>query len=1012
MWGGLAAGASLMDTASVHAQQNPPSRGGFVTSLGQPPLWKWYGGVAAGRSYRETDGGSLGLLQLGVLRDVTNPVVGLFAMAGEVYAGHAQTAEYGLRALATSPYLGLTAGVDASLAHDEIRPLLRLRAPFRRGGIITRGGEIRLTWVPARQLTAGLSVPLRQPEVGRTRPRETRVRLDRPSPPVPAPPPDDARIVAALDRAQRSARQLASLTVPFLDHGGRRDRAMERLRRDTRAVAETLARLATASAPGAAVAEAERFHAALADAFDHASGITEPPAAVGSGGAAARSDDSGASRAVAVARELALEHVIFPYNRLLGLDRSKDTTREFAWAARGPFATWLLTRSGIPPERHDAVLGVFEAYLDLLESVREVVSDSWRDARLSWIPLQLALTPEQHDEQGELDELVSRAVGAPFLPGNRIRYLSNVEWQDELLAGVQRAEDYHVLWIHDIDGMNEDGDPDALTLRYIIEGYLATLARRIESYDRTGRLPVFMIFIDQYYYERHDTRPWLTLLERPLERDLDLGDGFEDMQDALDRALARLRRAVAGSRLLERHTAQYGRRWLQNRVKVHVNITNPADPSFWGNQFFPIFSLPDNLMRDHRKLAFYDITEEDPYRGSALFGGMGIGEHYSGPGWEDRGIVVNGPAALRAKGAALELLRSQGFDEDEIPYPLQPRPRPPDYDEVVASTAARERAAARVLQVHNHTGYLPKAINVAKATLYTLMPPGSVIIIPDSLWNSELWASMLVGSCLRGVRVFLISPSRANAPGKNDFLPMSRAHELMERLLIVREALAGPLRLAGGELHLGLYDSRLDVTDVRARALTALHGLEEHPAVRRLLPLSPEADSLISDADLLLRAHAGGVTDPPTPQLHAKIQLFATPQAWALLGQPELARLLRASLGNAGNPLGFVRPGGMTDIGTMGRLYDGHLDRLPPSDRSRAAVFLMIGSSNQDYRSVLVDGEVSVLVSGSGAARALPDFVSFLGLSTWIEARDELDARLPRYTGLRWWLSRMFRKSI
>lgn len=1007
----LVAWASLLPPPPLDAQTVPPSQGGLIRSLGQPPVWKWYGGIAAGRSFRPPESSSLGILQLGILRDITNPVIGLLALAGEVYAGHAASAEYGVRALATSPLLGISIGVDGSVRHDEIRPLLRLRAPVRRGGFITRGGEIRVTWVPGRQLTAGLSVPLRQPQVGRTRPRETRVRLERPTAPIRAALPDDPRLRDDLERARGSARRLATLTVPFLDQGGSRDHAMEWLGRDMGLITDTLLRLAADSEASAVVAEAKRFHTALASAFGRAAGVSgrDP-----SGGSETDHRDEGpGSAAAAAARAIALEHVIFPYDRLLGLDRTVDSARQFAWAARGPFATWLVTESGIPAGRHDAVLGVFEAYLDLIEAARETVSDAWDDARLSWIPLQLALTPEQHDEQRELDDLVSRAVGAPFVSGNDVRYLSNVEWQEELLRGVQRAEDYHVLWIHDIDGRSERGGPDSLTLRYVVEGYLETLARRASEYDRTGHLPAYFIFIDQYYYERHDTRRWLALLEHPLDRDLDLGSGGRQMQSSLDRALASLREAVAGSRLLARHTAQYGREWLENRIKVHVNITNPADPSFWGNQLFPIFSLPDNLMRDHRKLAFYDITEEDPYRGAALFGGMGIGEHYSGPAWEDRGIAVKGPAALRAKEAVLQLLDSQGFDPERVPFPLRPRPRPPNYDEIVATASAREDADARVLQVHNHTGYLPKAINVAKATLYTLMPPGSVIIIPDSLWNSELWASMLLGSCLRGVRVLLISPARANAPGRDDFLPMARAHELMERLIVAREALAVPLARAGGALHLGLYDARLDVTDVRQRALAALDGLEEHPAIRALLPLSPEAQSLISDADGLLRRPGAESADGPIPQLHAKVQLFATREAWSVLGEPEVARLLRVGLGAGGlAPDRPLPPGAMTDIGTLGPAYDRFISELPPDERRRSAILLMVGSSNQDYRSILTDGEVSVLVSGRGAARAVPDFVSFLGLSTWIEDRDALDRRLPRYTGLHWWLSRLLRKSI
>ena len=136
------------------------------------------------------------------------------------------------------------------------------------------------------------------------------------------------------------------------------------------------------------------------------------------------------------------------------------------------------------------------------------------------------------------------------------------------------------------------------------------------------------------------------------------------MADSLAMAQAELQAAVDGSERLQAEAARYGEDWLRNRIKVQVNVTNPADLSYWANSYFPVAGWPDNAIRDHRKIAFYDITEEDPYRGSATFSGMGVGEHYVGPNWEDRALVLSGPAALEVKNQARELLVSQGFDEE------------------------------------------------------------------------------------------------------------------------------------------------------------------------------------------------------------------------------------------------------------------------------------------------------------------------------------------------------------
>ena len=57
--------------------------------------------------------------------------------------------------------------------------------------------------------------------------------------------------------------------------------------------------------------------------------------------------------------------------------------------------------------------------------------------------------------------------------------------------------------------------------------------------------------------------------------------------------------------------------------------------------YLPI--APDaSVVRDHRKIVFYDLTELDPGRGAALFGGVGVGEQYASPTWEDRAVRLAG----------------------------------------------------------------------------------------------------------------------------------------------------------------------------------------------------------------------------------------------------------------------------------------------------------------------------------------------------------------------------------
>ena len=156
------------------------------------------------------------------------------------------------------------------------------------------------------------------------------------------------------------------------------------------------------------------------------------------------------------------------------------------------------------------------------------------------------------------------------------------------------------------------------------------------------------------------------------------------------------------------------------------------------------------------------------------------GARRSTPGWASASTTPgrNGRIApswprdrcvLSLKEQARRLLRSQGIPEDQIPFPLRPRPRPVELRRARCDAEiARQQAAGardqRAMELHNLTGYQDKPINVARAILYSLMPPGSVIKVPDSLWGSALYAALLTGSAFRGARVLFVTPSLRSAP--------------------------------------------------------------------------------------------------------------------------------------------------------------------------------------------------------------------------------------------------------
>lgn len=278
-------------------------------------------------------------------------------------------------------------------------------------------------------------------------------------------------------------------------------------------------------------------------------------------------------------------------------------------------------------------------------------------------------------------------------------------------------------------------------------------------------------------------------------------------------------------------------------IKVNVSVTFPADLSFRSSRIVDFLPFaPDSITLDHRKLFFYDVAEEDPGRGQALFSGTGVGSEYGGPTWDDRGLLASGPALLQLKVEARRLLRSQGFAEGEIPEPLRERPLPGDYE---AQVNAREAAGygARALNVHNEVGFGDKEATLTQAILYTLAPPDTVIVAPDSLWASPFWAGQLAGAALRGCHVYVVAPSLDNAPAAGAPI-LARTREIFARLLEVRRIMAGEIAASGGHLRVGVYTRAASSGDTLGKIREAADGLRKYPFLQDEFPMPTDTAGL------------------------------------------------------------------------------------------------------------------------------------------------------------------------
>lgn len=962
----------LLQPAGVAAQRGrPPEHGGLTESIGQPPRWRWSGGLGAGGWFEGPQNEFMARAELGVQHDLLGPSIGLLSVVFEGYAGYrGSDPGGGFRAMLRSGYMGAGVGADYDTELGRVNLLVRLETPVQRGGLFGSGGMIRVNWYPmeTHSFTLGLSHPLGQPRAGKTRPLEEKivVALEFPAP-IPYQVRDPA-LDAVLDSLRGSAEWIRRTVVPFLDQDARDTRTAEA--RMAASVDELASRLSRRSAEE----EVRWFHAQLDLAFSLAA-----------------ADIEAGRRAAAEARALLLHEVLLPYNGLLGRKKRKDTLVELGIAARGRFGRWVAGSGVIPHGRVEPVLYVYQALLESVNELRGRAAKEWDDPRLVWLPLQYALLPEDHDTQAEIDALIERAAGQRLAAGNQVWYLANLQFHWELLRMIRETKDYHVLWIHDFPAVTAAGGLDWASFSQVVDGYLTTLAERVERYDSTGSLPTYFIFLDQHYYEVRKSRIWMSLLEDPLTASSTLPGATLEQTTKLAAVLGRLRRAVDSSRVLQAEARQYSSAWLRNRIKVHVNITYQADPSFWGGGLVSsLFGYPDNLMRDHRKLAFHDVSEDDPYRGTAIYTGMGVGEQYLGSSWEDRSLLVRGPSLLDLKREARDLLLSQGIAPEEMPLVFRERTASPQGNPPV-------EAKARVMTLHNRTGYEAKPLNVAKAILYSLLPPGSVIKVPDSLWNSMFFAGLLTGASCRGVRVLIVAPALANAPSAG-FPQMIRAWELASRLVAVRARLGPVLARVGGQLRIGLYALEIHDDAFTDRVKAWQTSFAGTPFLRDLMPF---AESLMPVARWAA-ARPGpdsAMVGPSYPKLHQKVQFFANRAAWdAMVVAPEWPEFMRIYLAYRRTTLyvtGEYRDArsGPDQLEAMARrMYARVLATAGP----RAAAYAFVGSQNQDYRGMFMDGEVGVLLTGPETLVALVDLVFLEGAVVWLDDQATVDRLLRR----------------
>jgi hypothetical protein len=973
--------ASRGETAGDDPSKIPVRGTPETKSIGQPARTRAQWGPALG--YDFSQGKVSGRLNLGLNAELLLPQMGFldFTVEGSVGMIGSQF-DGAVSSYLTFPYLN--PGLEYNFPDQKVYFKLTAIGAPRRGGMFGMGDRIRVDWIPAKQLVQ-LGFAIEQPfgKYRRNRPMDRNHRMQKADV-------SEARglnpnlvpydIISAVNSSVDWMDVLLTPELGLLDPASDKDVG----KYDKRA---NVLKAHIDETGRGFNQEDSLYHENLTRAFTHTVG----------------GDRERGEVITREAERILLDAVVIPTNRHFG--RLKKPVDLSAYINNALFEFGVaLGRENLTGDESAAAVEVLRSVLLHINEVAKSQKKRWNESRMVWLPLNYGLRPEQYDSQAELDAVFERLVAMEFTQNNDIGYLFNDDFYYFYKNLLLETEYYQVTIIHDF--RNKSGPNfDHAAWGLVADGYIEAFIRAIEEMDRGERdiLPEFILFLDEYYYRANRSWKIISFLEE-LSTAEPVSVDDRELQDKVRGQQQRLQHAIANSTALDR----FGKDYVKRNVKVHINITHQYDPVF----------KEDVIARDHRKIAFRDIFEEDPESGVAIFTGEGIGEQYLGPTWEDRSLLLQGPDLVKLKNQTRQLFLYQGYNESDVPFYLKPRPFPDDY----ADRCARLRYnnwTTSALTAMNQPGFREKTASVARMAIYNLMPRGSVMLVPDSIWASDFWASCFVAIALRGVHVYAVAPSQDHAP--------SAAGPTLE---LIRESLAGMLHggeifgdeihRAGGSLHVGVFATDIDVCNPLDRVEVFLAsepdshlvvgGLVMDPGVREVLVA--EREFLLAQPDTF--QHITDYGEDRKTKLHQKTQFFATAEGIEILKRPEWTSFLTNYLAHhrkrcqrTDRSLEGIQPEWLRGKpaqneagGAIITAFEESLGQESEEKLERVAYFLTIGSLNQDRRGMLLDGEVVVTVSGYESLVTIMDFAFILTATDWLETSDEVDQHYPRQGGL------------
>ncbi|HET9234897.1 MAG TPA: hypothetical protein VFP10_12220, partial [Candidatus Eisenbacteria bacterium] len=294
--------------------------------------------------------------------------------------------------------------------------------------------------------------------------------------------------------------------------------------------------------------------------------------------------------------------------------------------------------------------------------------------------------------------------------------------------------------------------------------------------------------------------------------------------------------------------------------------------------------------------------------------------------------------------------------------------------------------------------------------------------VPDSLWQSWLYGSLLAGSALRGCKVLIIAPSLASAPSAAG-PTMARAHGLLSALLVFQNGLRQELAREQGVLRVGLYAPNSGVHELSKRVHQALDlqaGFLEEVYIRNpaIVAEMRRIDTTLREAgDSVRYLVAADTTEKP--KLHLKANFFITGGTWRRLSTlPEWGPVMRQYFTylakSEGDPRARreIRSAPPEMIRAFHALAQAMGRTMTRDEAEKSITYFTVGSTNMNYRSMYLDGEVQITTTGWNTLPGLVDFFLLVGLTEWPETQEALDKLLPPPGGMTKSMARLLRNLL